>query len=178
MSIYDIRPYFERQNRILNVNKIFCPSWNVIIGFWMWKYYIRPKLECQNTILSSILNVKKRKTKSEKWKMKSSKQKVKNEQRNQIAKSKKQITKRRKMKNEKQNVKNEKRKTNQPLPCSPKWVWPIRLDTDYALLKSDTCLNALLAKWKYFLVNVLKMHSNVLRHLFVWLYNKVVWSFI
>ena len=42
----------------------------------------------------------------------------------------------------------------------------------------ESIVSITFAKWKYLLVNVLKMHSNVLRHLFVWLYNEVVWSLI
>ena len=82
MSIYDIRPLFERQNmifslsqnRILNQNTRFGLSLNVKkgfecqnaivltnsivrIGFSMSKYDIQPQFQCQITIFGLSLNV-------------------------------------------------------------------------------------------------------------------------
>ena len=64
MSKYDIRPQFERQNRILAVKILYSASF-----------------ECQDTILGPTYNVKKQKAKTEKQKTntKSEKTKVKNE---------------------------------------------------------------------------------------------------
>ena len=82
MSIYDMRPLFERQNRNLNVQIRYSASFRmskkdlnvkmrfyltnsiVRIGFSMLKYDIRPHFECknrilnQNTIFGLVLNVK------------------------------------------------------------------------------------------------------------------------
>ena len=50
MSKYDIRPDFECQNRVFNVE--IQPSSKVKIGFRMSKYDIPPDFECGNRILN------------------------------------------------------------------------------------------------------------------------------
>ena len=111
----------------------------------------RKKKQSEKRITKSNNEKRKKKTNNEKWKMKNKKQKMKKEKQTNFTVL--------------SNI--ELADSAWYILCTPqKW---------YVLesIVSITC-----AKWKYFLVNVLKMHSNVLRHKFVWLYNKFVWSFI
>ena len=55
MSKYDIRPDFECQNRVMNVEIQLWPSSKVKIGFRMSKYDIPPDFECGNRILNGKL---------------------------------------------------------------------------------------------------------------------------
>ena len=129
MPKYDIPPQFKCQNRILNVKIQYSANFefqnrilNVKIRF------SAPQFECQNRILNvkilyfASVPISKYNTRPnfECQKTKSEKRKTNKEKR--------------KMKNERQ--------TNFTLLSNIDW--PIWLDTDYALPKSDTCLKALL----------------------------------
>ena len=110
-------------------------------------------------------------SKNEKWKTKN--EKWKNEYEKWKTKIEKRITKsnneKRKTKNEKWKTKNEKRKIKKEKQTNFTLLSNIELVdlawcTPQKWYMLESIVSITCAKWKYFLVNVLKNHSNVLRH--------------